>query len=615
MMHTKDQMRPASPPDHTAERIDWLLLGGLLLLLALLHLRAYWLGAPYQHFSDLAVQLDRLNQGLIWMPTGAASGGGPIYYWMHNLVLELGLPYTTYNLLFALLDGVGLVLWVLLARRSLPALLVWCVAFGLALLDIPKLNPLENSVMPVFILVPMFAALVGALKRRRPWGMWLPSLLLALSIHFSLVTIPAVAVMLLAIWWPPYPHRLKGTLCLAAGLILGLGHLVVVRLVSTRVGMPETQEAAIGLFLLSGNLWTKVGNSLHFLAQITLHYPLMVLGGAVTAGCWLRSRSALAPYQGLAAVWLVLALLPLVALQQGDIFSWYHLSGAAPAMVFFSGLGLSWLLNRVRHWRGEAWRPVRLLGVLVGASCAVAAVLTTLAGMSEGMPVPPRHEACPMPDSACTHQEIQASWAALEEMPAIQRGARPRFHGPLSMCLNGAWRWEHLRRGGEGTPSMREEAHQVLTMVREKPDGSQGLMLIPGVRPVTFRQYPRKKGGKEWQEVTVGEIGTELIYLSLIVDGWDDQTVIRSSTPHGRATTLAHCSRPIPASSGSPREGYLILDPMAGGEQSGKWHTRLSIPIGPTPTEIMEALQIPRPNATRWLQALQGDKDAYATDP
>jgi len=586
-----------------------------MLMLALLHLRAFWVGAPYQHFANLAEQMARLKQGLIWMPTGSISGGGPLYYWMHDLVLWLGLPYTTYNLIFALLDGVGILAWVLLARRSLPTLLVWCVAFALVIFDIPKVNPLENSVVPVFILAPMFASLIRALTHRRPWGMWLPSLLLALAIHFSLVTLPAVAVMLLAIWRPPYPHRLKGTLCLAGALLLGLSHLVVVRLVSTGVGIPETQEAAMGLFLLPGNIWTKLGNSLEFLAQIILQYPLMVLGCAVALGCWWRSRSSVAPHQGLAALWLVLVLLPLVALQQGDIFSWYHLSGAAPAMVFFSGLGLFWLLNQLPRWRGQAWRPNRIFGALVGAGCVVVGLLTLTAGLSAGTHVPARAEECPMPDSACTHWEIQASRAALEKAPAVVGGRHPRFHGPLSECLNGAWRWEHLRQTGETIPSIRQKALEVLTMVATRPDGSHGLLFIPGVRLVTFRQYPRKRGDKEWQDVTVGEIGTELVYLSLVLDGWDDSTVIRNFTPGGSAKILAHCSRPIPAPNGDPREGYLVLDPGKGEGSTGKWDTTLSIPTGSTPTEVIEALQIPRGNATRWLQALEGKEDAFTTGP
>lgn len=537
----------------------------LLLLTCLLHMRAALLGtAQFQHFRELLDDLAWFEHGAVWHPSGSISGGGPLYAGLHQALRWFGLNISYVQGLHFLLDAGALIAWFLLTRRRLAPSLVWSVGFFVALQGVPKIYLLENSVMLSFTLLPLFAALLWARLGPAETRRWIPAaLLLALSLHFSLLSTLVVPVVLVVAWPWPWPSW-RGLRAFAglwgAALALGLAHLL---LHEPQAASIPTPQAAAASSLWQQDLQATAATMAAFLGLVVEQYPLMIPGLAVALlpVAWGgRGPGVLA-----AGLWLLLTLLPMAALQQGNIFDHYHLAVAGPALVFFSGLAVHWLIGVLLRLTGGRlpWRWLLLL-VAAGACTLQGDRVIRAARVPPAAATEPGQGACAFWDTPCSASRGRGVFEALASQgifPDEQDNAV--FHGMYRDCLNGAWQWER-GPGALGSTSAPASRHmlvmpksQRIPQAKEVP--GTGLALLAGWFPLT--NNVEVHDGRLKVQVPGTRAG--LLFVELISAVWPGSGK-ESRWSGGASRWQLQCRRLIPSDDRTAYEGFLVLKVVAG---------------------------------------------------
>ncbi|MCP4872108.1 MAG: hypothetical protein GY898_25665 [Proteobacteria bacterium] len=392
----------------------------LFAILLLRHIDAALGGAVYEHFFALTVQLAQMA-GAGWSPDatagsyGGLSGGAPIYFWVHGLLRDVGLPWEALPVVHAVLDAGVLAVWLACTRR-LPPAVVLGAGLWLAATGIPKVHLVENSTWVHFALVPAAALLLVDHRpsTRRLVGV---AALVVVGAWFSRIALLAIPAMAWAgrSWEPRTRRTLHGL----------LGAAAVVGIAPFAAGWSGGSGPETGAFaerIASSGPGAVARNLLRLALD-----PLVVVGIAAWAGGRLQDDER--PLAETAGVWLLCAAGPMLLLSDGGDDP-YHFAAAAPARALLGGLGFA-VLVRAANRAG----PAILAAALVGA-----VALPTWRTLQEPKAADPGtgEDTCREPRLAALEHAL--SDAGLSDEDAL----RSRFRGVQADCLNAAAAW---RRG------------------------------------------------------------------------------------------------------------------------------------------------------------------------
>ena len=487
----------------------------LLGLLSLRHLAAHLGDAGTEHFEELMVQLSRSSAGAPGLGPdrgGGVTGGGQLYFLLHDVLRRAGLPFSASQVLHLLLEAAALLGWLWLAPRTFSRALVWCVGLALVLYDVPKLYLMENSTLVALSTVPLFALVARVLDQWSWRAALAAALFMGISTNLGVIALSVLPALAVTLYLKRYPRSL-GLLALLGG---AAGVALLPQMLAPFEGgslLADVSDAARGLGL-AGALRSVASTLGRFLWDAPLLLGLALL--------WRGPP----PLARLVLPWLLLTTLPVSLLDLGDQGELYHFAAASPARAMVAGAGILWgvgLLERAA--RGRLRWPWVLAGVIVVCGLATAATLAWR-GFSarptwRGVPASTR---CSASDSgACSHRQVEQILAQLARdgvTPAPHRDAT--FHGAYAPCLNGAWSWRRSQLGP--SPSAGEQRHHILLLVRSdgiNPASLPGarrsgeLLAVGGVMPLNLQLTPGEPRTPDSTEVEVRGLGRDLAWIVL----------------------------------------------------------------------------------------------------
>ncbi len=512
----KSGQQPGGPSHAALDRTGAATLLALLLgLLCLRHLAAYLGDAGTEHFEELMVQLSRYGMGTAGLGPdrgGGITGGGQLYFILHELVRRAGLPFSAGQVLHLALEAAALLGWLWLAPRTFSRALVWCVGLALVLYDVPKLYLMENSTLVALATVPLFA-LVAAVLDRWSWRAALgAALFMGLSANLGVIALSVLPALAVTLWLQRNPR--------GVGLLTLLGGAAGVAL------LPQLLAPFGG-----GSLLADIGDAVLGLGPVgALQSIATTLGrylwdAPLLLGLVLLWRSP-PPRLRLVIPWLLLATLPVSLLDLGDQGELYHFAASSPARAMVVGAGILWcvrLLERVSRGR---WGWPSMLGAVIVACGVITVAPLALQGFSahttwRGVPA---HTRCSASDSGkCSHRQIEQVLEGLARAgvtPAPHQDVT--FHGAYAPCLNGAWTW---RRSQLGQPARaRGPGRHILLLTRQDrldathlPGARQAgeLMAVEHVRPLDVRLVQSETRTPGSAEVEVRGMGRGMAWIAL----------------------------------------------------------------------------------------------------
>ncbi len=547
------------PADERTPVVPLLLLL-VLLLVVLEHVRAYFGPASFEHFSDFVRQLTA-GQGSrsLLDERGLVTGGGGLVFGLHWLVWKLGLPYPAMHALYGALDIGAVLAWILLARRWLPAPMLWSSALVLALYGVPKLFLIENSTLMAFIAPPLLACLVVAVRRDSMAWMAAAGVLLALSTHLGLLALFALPAVLAGIWWSGFTRRLVASVLLIAAGILpvlpiwggaqGDNPLVVEQLI--RLAPTHIVHTVTGV----------VGYLVSYLIS-----PLLLLGlvAVLVAGRDLRRR---APYLGWGLAWLAATAIPAAILDQFE--EPYHFAMASPGRATVAGFGVFACCTLLRRVLGERLSWTGLLAGMLALACGVSFTLTCWAAThtdpDELTESPPP---CASWDQGCRRIPTTRLLERLDEagvLPAPDRSVA--FHGVSSGCLEAAWAWRQSQLAPDPHAAGPGTHHVLLMPSTEGVDAAdltgavevEDQVAIAGVRPVEW--------DGDWDaqpmpphRLVLPDVGQERIYIGLETSRMFIAGEVSQQRDGSSAQPVARCDNDRLDGWIEQYDGFFLLD-------------------------------------------------------
>ncbi|MDP7114496.1 MAG: hypothetical protein QGH45_21165, partial [Myxococcota bacterium] len=235
---------------------------GLLVLLALQHLRAYLGDAVYEHLPQMVSQFTRQAAG---QGTGEAAltGGGSLVLALHGAINQAGYSYVMAHWLHLIAEAVAIGTWLWWAPRRLPRPWVWATALWLVLYPVPKLHLYENSAFVGFAAIPLLAALLAAQRRAHLGWLAIAATAYAVCAYFSLI-----ALFLLPALWLAVALTLPRRRLLAAGMLTFVAAAVVLPQLLTTSPGGDGYEHLLFRFrpdMLGGTALAALGSSAGYL--------------------------------------------------------------------------------------------------------------------------------------------------------------------------------------------------------------------------------------------------------------------------------------------------------------------------------------------------------------
>ena len=530
----------------------------LLSLLGLLHLQGYLGAATIEHFAGMTDQLSRFEEGLPWNPLVSPTGigsAGPLYYRLHQVIRDAGLPYTALHGLLGLLDAAALCLWVLWARRRVSPAVLWTAALWLALYPIPKRYLFENATFAGIALVGAYAAVLRAASSKRLSAYAAHSLFLGLAVHFSISALFVIPATAFALRRAAPRQRVVGALLVTGAVVIALLPQLHAHL---NAGISRASIGVSGFW--SDHLVASPGETIG-VAWSMLGNPVAALALLGTVFVVLRSRHDLIP--GVAVVWWLCATVPIIVLNSNR--DPYQHVAANPAGAHLAGIGLVWILGRIG--RGLRWPRALDAGIwallVFATTWSVVGLARVIEDRRDGRMDGPQSTE----ENVCLHWRTTSIEAALSAADLVPEDDHPTtFHGAYRDCLDASRFWRGGLVAEDDGPAGEEAWHTLLL-----PRGDSGALrdVVPGGTSVaelvvwapiqaldgSSEVLPSRPNEPHEVNVTVPHAGNETLYIEIEQQNERVGALDMFATRDGRpARVLIDCAD---ADSGAVIEGCL----------------------------------------------------------
>ncbi len=589
---------PADRPDHERTPIVPLLLLLVVVLVLLEHLRAWFAPASFEHLAQIVQQLAAVDGGRGPQDEQAlVTGGGGLVLWLHWIIRELGLPYDAMHGLYAMLDVIAVVAWVLVARRWLDAPMLWCSALALALYETPKFYLVENSTLMAFSAPALLACLVTALRRDSMVWLAASAGLLALSTHLGLLALFALPVTLFAVWRGGF-SRWKA----ASALLVIAALLPVLPIWSAGDGNNPVFEELLFRFQPGRIVPTLLGITGYLGSFLIEAFLLLGLVALVVAPRALR-RSV--PTLGLATAWLLATAVPAAILDPFE--EPYHFAMASPARALIAGFGLFALGTGLRRLTRE-----RLTWTATLAGVALVAIAGSLLTTGWAATHPERALAdgdldapCAAWDQGCHRHSTTRLLELLDDGGLLPPPEQPvSFHGVAQGCLDAAWYWRHSQRVDDPGAFAGEPHHLLLLAPGEGTNpldlpgavDVDGWVAIAGAEPLAWYDDWDVQPDPPYR-IELPDTADDLIYVGLDSSRTFSAGTIEGNRGGPAVAPSIRCDNTRDEALATGYDGFFVLDAgLAPGD--GPFVVVIDTDVdGTWPPENVDVLRLPRGGA------------------